>query len=134
MTLEELKRIKARITPTICDTFRADEDGYLSYRLEGRISADDFMKLCAAVESAGQIVGDATELMGQAIADEREACARIASGMSVGADCDDRGAQDPETGEVPCYAERRSEMCVCVEMSDLAHKIATKIRARSLAT
>lgn len=65
------------------------------------------------------------------VADEREACARIASGMSDGADCDDRGMQDPETGEVPCSAERRGEVCVCVERSDLAHKIATTIRARS---
>ena len=62
---------------------------------------------------------------------EREACARLASGMGDAADCDDRGMQDPETGEVPCSAERRGEVCVCVERSDLAHKIATKIRARS---
>ncbi len=65
-----------------------------------------------------------------AILAEREACARLASGMGGGADCDDRGMQDPETGEVPCSAERRGEVCVCVERSDLAHKIATKIRAR----
>lgn len=66
-----------------------------------------------------------------AIAAEREACARIASRSAGFADCDDRGMQDPETGEVPCSAEARGEVCVCVERSDLAHKIATKIRARS---
>lgn len=67
-------------------------------------------------------------------ADEREACARIASGMSDGMDCDNRGAQDPETGEVPCSAETRGEVCVCSERSELAFKIADKIRARSTTT
>lgn len=69
-----------------------------------------------------------------AIKEEREACARIASGMSDGMDCDDRGAQDPETGEVPCSAESRGEVCVCSERYELAFKIADKIRARSLPT
>ena len=61
---------------------------------------------------------------------ERTSCAQVAAGLADGADCDDRGMQDPETGEVPCAAEARGEVCVCVERSDLAHKIATKIRAR----
>lgn len=71
------------------------------------------------------------KLIATAVAAEREACARIASGMDLSTDCDDRGATDPETGEVPCSAEARGEVCVCVERSDLAHKIATKIRARA---
>lgn len=58
-------------------------------------------------------------------------CADVAVLASAGEDCDDRGVTDPETGEVPCSAEKRGEVCVCVERSDLAHKIATKIRARA---
>jgi hypothetical protein len=63
---------------------------------------------------------------------EREACARIASGSDMSADCDSRGATDMETGEVPCSAEARGEVCVCAERSELAHKIAAKIRARAV--
>ena len=63
---------------------------------------------------------------------EIEACARIASGSDMSADCDDRGATDMETGEVPCGAEARGEVCVCAERSELAHKIAAKIRARAV--
>ncbi len=62
---------------------------------------------------------------------EIEACARVASGSDC-ADCDDRGVTDPETGEVPCSAEARGEVCVCAERSELAHKIAAKIRARAV--
>jgi|GEM_PF-4457309 len=65
-----------------------------------------------------------------AILAEREACARIASATADGSDCDNRGAMDMETGEVPCAAERRGEVCTCAERFDLAHKIADKIRAR----
>lgn len=72
----------------------------------------------------------ANRVMAEVMA-EREACARIASGLSDGMDCDDRGSQDPETGEVPCAAEARGEVCICSERSDLAFKIADKIRARS---
>lgn len=64
--------------------------------------------------------------------EETEACARIVSGMSDGMECDERGVQDLETGEIPCGAELRGDVCLCVERSDLAHKIATKIRARSI--
>jgi len=132
MTPPELARLKARVTPTICETWGQNEhDGAMSSRIEVRISADDFMRLCAVAESAAVLIGDATADMGRAIAAEREACARIASGMFFGDDCDDRGMQDPETGEIPCSAERRGEVCVCVELSDLAHRIATRIRARS---
>lgn len=79
------------------------------------------MKLCAAHDNQQR----------SAIAAEREACARIASGMSDGADCDERGAMDGETGEIPCGAESRGDVCVCAERSELAFKIADKIRARS---
>lgn len=65
------------------------------------------------------------------IVKEIEACARLASGSDLSADCDDRGVTDPETGEVPCFAEARGEVCVCAERSELAHKIAAKIRARA---
>ena len=62
---------------------------------------------------------------------EREACARIASGMGDASDCEHLGGMDMETGEVPCSLETRGETCVCAERSELAGKIATKIRARS---
>lgn len=80
MTAAELQRIKARVTPTICDTWRGEHDGggQMITVVEGRISADDFLALCAAVESASALIGDATEAMGQAIADERAACAKVA--------------------------------------------------------
>lgn len=74
------------------------------------------------------------ELVKSEVVAEREACARIASGMATRMDCDDRGTQDPETGEVPCDAERRGEVCVCSERSELAFKIADKIRARPATT
>lgn len=65
-----------------------------------------------------------------AVAEEREACARIAVGLTC-FDCDDMGHQDPETSEVPCSAEGRGEVCICAEKTELAHKIAAKIRARN---
>lgn len=65
------------------------------------------------------------------VADERAACARIAVSHADGSDCEDRGMMDPETGEVPCAAERRGEVCVCAERHDLAFQIADKIRARN---
>jgi crotonobetainyl-CoA:carnitine CoA-transferase CaiB-like acyl-CoA transferase len=49
MTNEELQRIKARVTPTICDTYRS-EDGHRTARRECRISEDDFARLCKAIE------------------------------------------------------------------------------------
>lgn len=61
---------------------------------------------------------------------ERDACIKIATSISHD-DCDERGAQDPETGEVPCSRERRGDTCLCVERDDVGHAIATKIRARS---
>ncbi len=64
------------------------------------------------------------------IASEREACARIASGHEANRDCDDRGSMDMETGEVPCSAERRGDVCVCAELNDQAGAIAKRIRAR----
>lgn len=79
--------------------------------------------------SAGNELWD---IVGRLVAAERDACALVAINTGDGMiDCDDRGMQDPETGEIPCSAERRGEVCVCVERSDLAHKIATTIRARS---
>lgn len=51
MTAAELHRLKARVHPTICNTYRQDEhDGSVEERIEGRISADDFMRMCAAIE------------------------------------------------------------------------------------
>lgn len=49
MTPSELRLIKARVLPTICDTYRS-ENGYAEARVEGRISKADFEALCAAVE------------------------------------------------------------------------------------
>ena len=69
-------------------------------------------------------------LIREAVAAERDVCARIAAG-SAQRDCDDRGFQDPETGEVPCDAERRGEVCVCAELFDQAGRIAQSIRNRS---
>lgn len=78
MTLSELRLIKSRVLPTICDTYRSDEDGFATARREGRVSEVDFAALCAAIESASLLIGDATEAMGRAIADERAACAKVA--------------------------------------------------------
>ena len=44
--------------------------------------------------------GDIFSSIAREIADEREACARIASTMEASGDCDERGMQDPETGEI----------------------------------
>lgn len=49
MSPSELRLIKARVLPTICDTYRS-ENGYAEARVEGRISKADFEALCAAVE------------------------------------------------------------------------------------
>lgn len=115
----------------------SDEEIWLADRLEviedtAARNHREVMRLKKVLRNLG-IVDETLELerlIGEAVAAEREACARVASGLADGADCDDRGMQDPETGEVPCAAEARGEVCVCVERSDLAHKIATKIRAR----
>lgn len=62
MTPPELARIKARVTPTICKTFSQNEhDGAMESRIEGRISADDFMAMCAAIESAARDMEAAIE-------------------------------------------------------------------------
>lgn len=61
---------------------------------------------------------------------ERDAIIKITA--SVGEqDCDCRGVQDPETGEVPCSREARGDVCLCIERNDFWHAIATKIRARN---
>lgn len=54
MTSTELQRIKARVTATICETWRGEHDGHgnMISVIEGRISADDFMTLCAMAEIA----------------------------------------------------------------------------------
>ncbi len=54
MTSTELKRIKARVTATICETWRGDHDGHgnMISVIEGRISADDFMTLCGQEQRA----------------------------------------------------------------------------------
>lgn len=70
------------------------------------------------------------ELIAAAVGAEREACARIASGMTSG-DCDERGVQCPETGDVSCGREDRGDVCLCAERNELVFKIADKIRARS---
>lgn len=89
-------------------------------------------ELFAKTEDGFRDTHAAANLARKMVLIEREICARLASGMGDGADCDDLGTMDLETGEVPCFAERRGEVCICVERSDLAHKIATKIRARSI--
>lgn len=131
MTPAELARIKARVTPTICETWQQDEhDGAMASRIEGRISADDFMSLCAAVESASTLIGDATSDMGRAIARERGACSSLATatGHSLTCDCTYRNGMDPETGEQLCA---RRDGCSCAEIIDCADTIAGKINARA---
>lgn len=76
-----------------------------------------------------EIEAHVQDLIRKAVADERELCARIASGSEY-RECDERGMQDPETGEVPCGAEARGEVCTCAEIADLAHGIAKRIRNR----
>lgn len=114
MTAAELQTIKDRVTKTICNTWRGDVDGDgdMVCVIEGRISADDFMKLCAAVDQ------------------EREACARLASklGDSLTGDCSHRNGMDPETGEQLCA---RRDGCQCAEIIDCADAIAGKIRTRA---
>lgn len=80
--------------------------------------------ICAHIESAIE------KMIAAAVAAEREACARIATNMTC-FDCDSMGHQDPETGEIPCSAESRGEVCVCAEKTTFAHEIAHKIRARN---
>lgn len=52
MTRAELQAIRARIEPTICRTWRGEVDGAgeMVERVEGRISADDFMALFAEID------------------------------------------------------------------------------------
>ncbi len=54
MTSTELQRIKARVAATICETWRGEHDGHgnMISVIEGRISVDDFMTLCAMAERA----------------------------------------------------------------------------------
>lgn len=61
---------------------------------------------------------------------ERDAIIKITSRFTE-ADCDYRGAQDPETGEVTCSRESRGDTCLCVERMEVADAIASKIRARN---
>lgn len=61
---------------------------------------------------------------------EREAVVKITSNIA-NADCDYRGAQDPETGEVPCSRENRGDTCLCMERMETADAIAAKVRARN---
>lgn len=61
---------------------------------------------------------------------ERDAIIKITSGLSD-ADCDYRGVQDQETGEVLCSRETRGEDCLCVMRMETADAIAAKIRARN---
>lgn len=52
MTDAELRAIKDRIEPTICRTWRGeiDDGGEMIERIEGRISADDYMALLAEID------------------------------------------------------------------------------------
>lgn len=99
-----------------------------------RDGAEAIIRGCDGDPERIRMALEIVNLVSDEVLAEREACARIASGMSDGMDCDDRGAQDRETGEVPCSAEARGEVCVCSERCELAFKIAAKIRARSLPT
>ena len=62
MTSEQLARIKARVLPTICDTYRS-ENGYAEARVEGRISKADFDALVGAVAgtTGGQLCASCIE-------------------------------------------------------------------------
>ena len=62
MTELELRKIKARVVPTICDTYRS-ENGYAEARVEGRISKADFEALCGAVlgTTGGQLCASCIE-------------------------------------------------------------------------
>jgi hypothetical protein len=117
------------VSPTICDTYRS-ENGYAEARTEGRISKADFEAMCAAIESAATLIGDATEDMGRAIAEERAACAAVASKKTdaLTSDCTYRNGMDPETGEQLCA---RRDGCQCAEIIDAGDTIASAIRNRT---
>ena len=56
----------------------------------------------------------------------RERFARLAISKSqLHGECDNRGAQDPETGEVPCS---RRDGCLCDELANHGDAIAKAIR------
>jgi hypothetical protein len=59
---------------------------------------------------------------------ERERCLTIAKRARETAECDNRGVQDWETGEVPCSAERRTGVCECDLRSEVAEQIAARIK------
>ena len=65
----------------------------------------------------------------EAVITERKACAAVARSRGQ-RECDDRGAQDPETGEVPCRRESRGGSCLCADLDDMAHEISKHILAR----
>lgn len=64
-----------------------------------------------------------------AVTAETKACAAVARSRGQ-RDCDDRGAQDPETGEVPCRREAKGGSCLCADLDDMAHEISTHILQR----
>ena len=57
------------------------------------------------------------------VAREREACAKLATR-------EDRGCQDPETGETPCGMEIRHGVCECSAKIEHGDDIARLIMAR----
>ena len=60
-----------------------------------------------------------------AVLAEREECAKLAVGKSqLHGDCDYRGMQDPETGEVPCD---RRDGCLCDDLAEHGDAIAKAI-------
>jgi len=60
MTDSELRAIKDRIRVTICETWRGDHDGNgnMICVTEGRISADDFMKVFAEIERLNKSISN----------------------------------------------------------------------------
>lgn len=100
MTSTELQRIKARVTATICETWRGDHDGSgnMVNVIEGRISADDFVrifaeletKLCSCTFSTDNEVmhfcAAHMDAVNDAVADERDLCAKIADRYTTGID------------------------------------------------
>lgn len=64
----------------------------------------------------------------EAVEAEREACAKLAiAKSSLHTDCDYRGAQDLETGEIPCG---RRDGCLCDDLAEHGDAIAKAIRNR----
>lgn len=100
MTPAELQTIKDRIAKTICETWRGDHDGSgnMVSAIEGRISADDFMRIFAKLETRicactfstdGEVMHFCSahmDAVNDAVTDARELCAKIADRYTTGID------------------------------------------------